>query len=103
MLEGINNIVMIKLSNNKYGFITLDEKRIRSVIEKLIFDVVDKKDLFKIDFNIKKGCLKKVEIFLNKNCQISIDDQKILYNQIMFMLLMHFGISNSLVIFSYEN
>ncbi|MDE5949570.1 MAG: hypothetical protein K2J02_01250 [Malacoplasma sp.] len=94
---------MVRLSTNKYGVITLDEKRIRSVIEKLIFDVVDKKSLIKIDFDIKKGSLKKVEIFLNKNSEISIEDQKILYNQIMFMLLMHFGINNSLVIFSYEN
>ncbi|MDE5545385.1 MAG: hypothetical protein K2N92_02000 [Malacoplasma sp.] len=94
---------MLKLSTNKYGVITLDEKRIRSVIEKLIFDVVDKKSLIKIDFDIKKGSLKKVEIFLDKNSDISIEDQKMLYNQIMFMLLMHFGISNSLVIFSYEN
>ncbi|MDE5767495.1 MAG: hypothetical protein K2H56_02995 [Malacoplasma sp.] len=94
---------MVKLSTNKYGVITLDEKRIRSVIEKLIFDVVDKKSLIKIDFDIKKGSLKKVEIFLNKNSEISIEEQKILYNQIMFMLLMHFGINNSLVIFSYEN
>ncbi|MDE7088162.1 MAG: hypothetical protein K2O19_01350 [Malacoplasma sp.] len=94
---------MVRLSTNKYGVITLDEKRIRSVIEKLIFDVVDKKSLIKIDFDIKKGSLKKVEIFLNKNSEISIEDQKILYNQIMFMLLMHFGINNSLVIFSYES
>ncbi|MDE6082754.1 MAG: hypothetical protein K2F52_02630, partial [Malacoplasma sp.] len=85
---------MLKLSTNKYGVITLDEKRIRSVIEKLIFDVVDKKSLIKIDFDIKKGSLKKVEIFLDKNSDISIEDQKMLYNQIMFMLLMHFGISN---------
>ena len=94
---------MVRLSTNKYGVITLDEKRIRSVIEKLIFDVVDKKSLIKINFDIKEGSLKKVEIFLNKNSEISIEDQKILYNQIMFMLLMHFGINNSLVIFSYES
>ncbi|BAC43950.1 hypothetical protein D8X55_01695 [Malacoplasma penetrans] len=94
---------MIKLSSNKYGCVNLDSKYLHSIIERLALDVVEKKDLVKIDFDTKKNSLKKVELFFNKNTNISLVEQKNLYDQILFTLSMQFGISNSLVIFSYES
>ena len=94
---------MIKLASNKIGSIHLDEKYLLSIMKKLILDVVDEKDLIKIDLDIKKNNIKKIEVFFKKSCNIEIIEQKNLYNQIEFTVSMHFGISNNLIIFSYEN
>lgn len=61
---------MIKLLLNKYGCVNLDFKYFYFIIERLALDVVEKKDLVKIDFDIKKNSFKKVELFFNKNINI---------------------------------
>lgn len=94
---------MIKISGNKYGSIFLEEKCLKNSIMKCLLELVSESKMIGIDLEIKKNILKKVEVFFKKSSNISLEEQKILYDQITFLLSMKYGINNSLIIFSYEN
>lgn len=94
---------MIKISSNKYGSIQLDENNLKENIKKCLVDLLSKKTFIKILLEIKKNSLKKVEIFFKNSSNISLEDEKILYDQLTFLLSMRYGIKNSLIIFNYEN
>lgn len=94
---------MIKISANKYGTIMLEEECLKNSIKQCLLDIVSESKMIGIDLEIKKNILKKVEVFFKKSSNISLDEQKSLYDQITFLLSMKYGINNSLIIFSYEN
>ncbi len=94
---------MIKINSNKYGTIQIEDNCLKKNIKDSIVEVISEKKLVNIVFEIKKNILKKVEIFFKKSTNLSMDDQKSLYDQITFLLSMRYGINNSLIIFNYEN
>lgn len=94
---------MIKISSSKYGSIQLEEKCLKKNIKKCLLDILSNKTFVDIILEIKKNSLKKVEIFFKKSSNISLEDEKILYDQLTFLLSMRYGITNSLIIFNYEN
>lgn len=94
---------MIKISNTKYGSIKLTEQSLIKRVKECLLETIPEKKINNITVDIKKNSLKKIEIFLKKTCDISIDDEKNLYEQVTFLLSMRYKISNSLIIFNYEN
>ncbi|MCF0217824.1 MAG: hypothetical protein HUJ42_02140 [Malacoplasma sp.] len=94
---------MIKLSTNKFGAINLDEKFLKELITKIILDSIDSALFSKLYLEIKKNNLKKVEVFFKKNNSITSIEESNIHNQIQFVLTMHFGLFNSLIVFSYES
>lgn len=94
---------MIKISSNKYGSVQLSENSLKRNIKKCLVPVISEDKKLNIVLEIKKNILKKVEVFLKKCWNISLDEQKNLYEQITFLLSMKYGINNSLIIFNYEN
>lgn len=94
---------MIKISSNKYGSIQIEDECLKNSIKDCLLEVVSENKLIDISLDVKKNSLKKVEVSFKKNSKISLNEQKILYDQITFLLSMRYGIGNSLIIFNYEN
>lgn len=94
---------MIKISSNKLGGIFVEIQLLKKSFLSIINDYVDLKNILDVSFETKRNVLKYINVHFSKKVVLDRNEEKNLYNQLVFVLSNKFQITNKVITFSYEN
>ncbi|WP_412032208.1 hypothetical protein [Malacoplasma muris] len=94
---------MIKVYSNKLGGIFIEKDLLKNSFLSIIKDYVNSKENIDVTFDIKRNTLKFINVHFSKKICLSRQEEKNLYEQLIFVLSNKFQINNKIITFSYEN